>query len=147
MWLVIVLFACSNAPVTGDSDISADVDSTDVVGGIAVAGSWVDNFGFDHDITETSWESYGSETPVGLTQYDNAGQWTVGQNHPEDQFFPSDWSRFDWTWDADDQLWFCQTVFSANSEEEALAADAADTSDVANSGCGGSAWSQLNSAR
>jgi hypothetical protein len=152
MWFALMLLACTDDPVSGDSDLSSGSDTEDVSetdpdpSGIAIAGSWIDNYGYDHVITDSAWESYDSSAPVALTQYDNAEAWTVGQNHPDD-FFPNQWSRFEWFEETSGQLWYCQIAFDEDSEDAALAVVAADSSDVAMAGCGGSPWSQLNAAR
>ena len=44
-----------------------------------------------------------------------------------------------------DKLWYCQTAYAAESEEAALATEAADATNPAEEGCGGFSW-QLNEA-
>ena len=113
---------------------------------LEIIGSWQDDFGSSHVITNTSWDSYDASTPVALTQYDNDGMYAVGQNHENDAFNPDLWSRFDWTWDADGDLWYCQSLFNGASEDDALDAPAADDADPTTGGCGGFAWSKLTEA-
>ena len=140
--LALCLFACAgeDPEETGTEETGTEVED------IAVAGAWVDNFGSNHIISNTSWDSFDAETPVALTAYDNTGMWAVGQNAPDDAYNPDLWSRFDWHWDDAGQLWYCQTAFGAESEQAALDTAPADATDVANSGCSGFSWSSLTAA-
>ena len=67
--------------------------------------------------------------------------WAVAQNGP-DSWSPDLWSKYEWMWDADGELYYCQSTFDAETEEDALAAEGADTADVA-SGCGGFGWTWM----
>ena len=82
MWFVLMMMACTVEPETNDTDSNSGVDTEDVSGtdpdsaSIDIAGSWVDNYGYAHVISDTSWESYDSGAPVALTQFNNAQGWT-----------------------------------------------------------------------
>jgi hypothetical protein len=108
---------------------------------VEIIGDWVDNWGSYHEITNESWVSGGSS--FAISQYDNEMGWAVAQNGSENSYFPSLWSRFDWTFQ-DNAFWFCQITFDAETEEAALAVAAADATSPADSGCGGFSWSQLS---
>jgi hypothetical protein len=142
--LFLAVVACKTPVDSGDTD-GGDTDGgdTDVTAtGIAIAGSYVDDFGAGHDISDTAWVidygAYGMST-FALTQYDNPGQYAIGQNDTQNPYNPGLWSRFDWQFSGED-LYFCQTTFDAASEGDALAATP-DT-DLA-TGCGGFPWSLL----
>ena len=82
---------------------------------------------------------------VAVTQFDNDANYIVGQNDSVNSYAPDKWSRYDWTVDAEGTLWYCNTAYDAETEEDALAASA-DASDPATSGCGTFPWSSLAAA-
>jgi hypothetical protein len=126
----------------GGSDEGGDGGTT----GIELAGSWLDNWGGDHEISDALWSSYAGSSLVHLSGYDNEANYAVGQNDEANAYNPELWSRFDWTVDSDGTLWFCQSAYDSASEEEALAVPMADPTNPAASGCGGFAWSSLSPA-
>jgi len=111
---------------------------------LEIAGTYSDDFQGSHQITGDSWtQVYESGTSVfNISQFSNEEGYLIAQNDADNEFNPELWSRFDWT-EKDGTLWYCQSVYDAESEQEALDADPADDSDPANSGCGGFAWSEL----
>lgn len=138
LWLafVIPLAGCpSNEP--DDTDTDTETDAT----GLAIAGSYTDDFGGTHEITDTVWTMDGVGV-FNISQYDNDGMWLVAQNDSSNAFSPDLWSRMDWTVDGTD-LYFCQTVFDAPTEQDAIDATPAAANDLA-AGCGGFPWSQLS---
>lgn len=140
--------ACSDK---GGDDSAATDDSGggDDSGGsadIAIAGSWTDDYGGDHTITNDSWSQYGGSSVFDFTEYDNDEAYAIAQNGSANEYNPDLYSRFDWTWDAADQLWYCQTAYAAASEADALATAAADPTDPSTTGCGGFPWTSLTPA-
>lgn len=125
------------------TDAGGDVEQ----GPLAVLGEWdtdVDTTypGFVR-ITETSVSfSWYDEGDVTITRYDNAEAFLVGQNAADDPFNPDKWSRFDWAPRDEGGYYWCQTVFAADTEEDAATAEPADAGDVA-TGCGGFPWSVI----
>jgi len=114
--------------------------------GLAIAGSWTDNWGMSHDISETRWtQIYGASAPsvFHISWYDNDQQAVVAQNDEYNAWSGGLWSRFDWKWGDDDTLWFCQATYSASTEQEALDLPRADDSDPEGGGCGAFAWTPL----
>ncbi|MFT4979505.1 MAG: hypothetical protein ACI8S6_005416, partial [Myxococcota bacterium] len=106
---------------------------------LAVSGSYDDAWGSTHLVSAFSWD-IGTST-FAISQADDAGQWAVAQNGADNSWNPELWSRFDWAWDSDSTLYYCQTAYAAASEAEALAASA-DSSDLS-SGCGGFSWTAM----
>lgn len=143
-----LLVACADkGDDTAGGDDTSDTDTdTSAATGIEIAGSWLDNYGSDHTVSDTEWSSYGGASVVHLSQYDNAQDFTVGQNDAANEYNPELFSRFDWYTDDAGQLWFCTTAYAAASEEEALNTAAADHTDPATTGCGGFPWSSLTPA-
>ena len=125
---------------TGGGGTGGDTGIT----GIEIAGSWLDNYGGDHVITDDAWVSFGGSSTVHLTFHDNDMNYTVGQNDAANTYNPELWSRFDWTVDASGQLWVCQAAYDAADEAAALSAPPADPLDPATTGCGGFPWSSLS---
>ncbi|HCH63142.1 MAG TPA: hypothetical protein DFR83_10080, partial [Deltaproteobacteria bacterium] len=113
--------------------------------GVAIAGSWIDNYDSDHVVTSLSWSSYGGSAVVHFTQFDNDAGYIIGQNDAVNSYAPEKWSRFDWTTDSDGTLWYCLTAYDAETEADALAASA-DPSDPATSGCATFPWTSLSQA-
>jgi hypothetical protein len=111
---------------------------------LSINGEWADGWGGTHDINAFAWTSGSSRYDI--TQAHDEESWLVAQNADTNDWSPSLWSRFDWTWDGAGQLWFCQTAYAAATEADAVSTPAADPSDPANSGCGGFSWSSMDAA-
>jgi hypothetical protein len=77
-----------------------------------------------------------------IVQVDNPHSFLIAQNDSGNKYNPGAWSRFDWTYDDSDVLWYCQTAYAAESQEAAQQTAAADASNLA-AGCSGFAWSRL----
>jgi hypothetical protein len=120
----------TDASETGDGDGDAD--------GLEIVGEYVDNFMGEHAITETEWTNYGSVYLI--AEWDNDAMFVVAQNHPDNEYNPDLWSRFDWTWDGD-QLYYCQSVFDGDTIDDARSGGA-DADDLM-AGCGMFPWSSL----
>lgn len=114
---------------------------------IAVLGSWVDDYGYGHDIDNHVWFDFGTYE---VQRFSNAERWVVAQNGP-DAFGAGLWSRFDWTTDLTGANWYCQTVYDAPTLAAALVPARADDTDPTSAGCGGVypggfAWTRLSTA-
>lgn len=125
---------------TGSGDGSGSVDETS----IAIVGDYDTNFGGFFRVTDTSldndWYAPSSHT---VLDWSNAEGWILAQNDASAGFNPSLYSRFDFIV-AEEGVYYCQTVYDAADEETALAAERADETDPATSGCGGAfAWTLL----
>lgn len=108
--------------------------------GLAIAGSYVDDFDGEHVITSSQWQS--PPAVYHISQFDNDERWVVALNDEGNSYNPCRWSRFDWVV-TDDGLYFCTTAYDAESEAEALAKPAPDASDPAMGGCNNFPWSKL----
>lgn len=126
------------------TDTGADAGADVAPGPLAIVGTYVDDFGTVHRISEATyvngWEP--DETVVAITRWDNDAGWLVGQNASDHPWNPDQWSRFEWS-QGDGVLYVCQSVFAADTEADALAAPAADADDPTAGGCGGFPWSAL----
>ncbi|NOZ01038.1 MAG: hypothetical protein GXP54_04015 [Deltaproteobacteria bacterium] len=148
---VMAWVGCGNDSGTGQPDVpSADVTSDVAVDAssadLAIAGSWVDDFGGTHLITNDTWTMGASMSGVfHITSYDNDSHYIIAHNDDANQFSPGLYSRFDWTF-FDQVLYFCQSSFDAKTEDQALATAAADPTDPTAGGCGGFPWSKLTPA-
>jgi hypothetical protein len=101
----------------------------------AIHGDWTDSWGGLHDVSSFSWNDNT------ITQNNNDEQWAVAQNS-DSSWSPGLWSKYDWTWDDEGELYYCQSTFDAETEEDALAAESADADDLA-TGCSGFSWSGM----
>lgn len=107
---------------------------------LTISGDYTDAFGGAHTITAFSWTmDFGV---FHISAFDNDALWLVAQNDEENDYNPGEWSRMDWVRN-EVGLWFCQIVFDAASEVEALETAAADNSDPATAGCGDFSWTLL----
>jgi hypothetical protein len=112
--------------------------------GLAIVGSYVDNYQSTHVITDSTWTlGFEGSTPsvFYINIVSNPDQYLIAQNDAANQFFASLWSRFDWTQDQG-ILYYCQTTYDAATEEAALATPRANVDDLT-TGCSSFAWSIL----
>ncbi len=107
---------------------------------LEIRGSWVDNWGSSHTISEDLWAIDSSSFHI--SQYDNFSHYAIAQNDATNAWYPAFWSRFDWTWNGS-SYYYCQTAYDAATEADALATAAANSSDLL-TGCGGFSWSKLS---
>jgi len=106
---------------------------------LAIVGTYTDPYGGTHVITTETWTQIGV---FEITRFSNEDRWLVARGVATNEYNPCLWSRFDFA-NYLGSLYFCQSVFDATSEAEALAAPAADASDPTTSGCGNYPWSML----
>ncbi len=113
---------------------------------LEIVGNYVDNWDTRHEITDESWtQIMDSDTSVFLfSQFSNEDNYAIAQNHADNAYNAELWSRLEWT-EHDGSLWYCQSVYDAETEQDALTAVAADASDPANGGCGDAdfAWNEM----
>lgn len=130
-----------------DTDATdTDVSDTDVEGQLAIADVWLEGTTV-HTVSDARWtQTYavGAPSAFDVSQYANAGHYLIALNAAENEYFPSLWSRFDWTVAAG-ITYYCQTAYNAATEAAALATPAADASDL-DAGCGNFSWSVLTAA-
>lgn len=120
-------------------------EETPPQGPLAVTGTWADDFGQDHAVTEANWviTGFGETSVFNLVGYDNDVGTLIAQNATDNSFNPGLWSRFDWT-TRDDELWYCQSVIDGGTEADARSpAAAADDHAPDTEGCAGYPWSRL----
>jgi len=137
--------AAGDDDTTGDDDSAGDDDDDSApVWQLAIAGTWADSWGADHTITDTTWvQTWGT---YNISQFDNSAQVVIAENDFGNSSGAGLWSRFDWHWDANSLLWYCQTCYDCADEAGALATAAADSSDPAIVGCGGFSWTSMTPA-
>lgn len=130
---------------TGDTGTGTGDTGSDS-GGLEIAGSWIDDYGMAHEITESAWsqESTGFSALFHVESFDNDADFLVAQNDAANDYNADLFSRFDWVEDGDGQLWYCQGVFDAATAADAESAPAPDRADPATTGCGGFPWSKLD---
>ena len=134
----------SDADTDVDADSDADTD-TDVMPSIEIAGDYTDNFGTEHNISDTEWAiaypGYSADV-YRLAEVDNDLDYAVAENAADNAFNSGLWSRFDW-FDDGATLWYCQTAYDAADQAAASGTPRADASDPASAGCGGFSWTNL----
>lgn len=108
---------------------------------LAIAGVYHDGYDGAHRVDDEVWVQ--GTSSFKLLDFSNEEHWAIARNDSENEYFPGDFSRFDWTLEHG-QLYYCQTEYDAASEDEARDAEPADASDLAGGcGAGGFAWSSL----
>jgi len=101
---------------------------------LAIEGNYTDDFEGEHAITSETWTSYGYV--YNISQFDNDEMFVIALGDQDSGGLAACvWNRFDWT-EVDGDLYYCNTVFDAATEQEALDAEPADPSDPENGGCG-----------
>jgi hypothetical protein len=137
----LALAACEPDPQDAEAGSETGSETDTETGGdmsLAIVGTYTDDFGDTHTISETEWTN--SAGSFAISQWSNDEMWLVAQNAETNMYNPGNWSRFDWAWDGE-QLYYCQSVFDGATVDDALNGSA-DASDLA-MGCGGFPWSQL----
>jgi hypothetical protein len=115
---------------------------------LAIAGTYVDDFGVEHHISNEAWEQTypddGGQEVFHIVAWDNSERRVVAHNALENAYNGNLFSAFDWAEDGDG-LYVCQTRYDAATQDEAAQAPRADDSDPATGGCGGEtfAWTNL----
>ncbi len=156
------LYYCQSAYDAADEATAlsaASADQSDINGGcggfawstltatsaaIEVGGVNLDEWSTEHTITDFVWtqaSSFGTSI-FAITQFDNTANFAIAQNDASNAYYPSLWSRIDWTWYMD--AWYvCQGTFDAATSAAALAATPSDPTDPTTGGCGTFGWSLL----
>lgn len=134
----------TGAPNDTDEPADTDEPDTDEPEGLAIVGTWTDDWGTQHHIDEALWKQVypnGDDERYHLLDHDNAARWVVARNDEANPWNPELYSRFDWLRDGD-VLHVCQSVFDAEDADAARQAAPADPEDL-DGGCGGFSWSTL----
>jgi hypothetical protein len=108
--------------------------------GLAIAGTYSDEFDGSYEITSSSWASGGAVFHI--SAFDNEAMYVIALNDQDNMYGPCLWSRYDWVLDGDD-LYYCTTAYDAATEQEALDQERPDDSDPANGGCSTFPWTLL----
>lgn len=132
---LLAMMGCDDA----DDGIDGGADTIDIV------GTWVDPFATQHVITETEWTqtAAGDTSVYAISTFDRTSMLIIAENGADNGFNPGKFSRFDWT-QLNDRLFFCQSVFDADTADAAANAEGANPADPETTGCGGDfPWSEL----
>ena len=127
--------------------LTACDDGVADIGGepVSILGNWVDTFATEYTITVAEWRqtSMGETSVYLVTTFDDVGNLIIAENSADNMFAPGKFSRFDWT-QLGDRLFYCQSVFDADTADAAANAEGADPSDPTVGGCGGMfPWTEL----
>lgn len=108
--------------------------------GPEIVGDFTDDYGSTHEITADTWTIDGIGV-YHVVDFDNDADFLIAQNDAENEYAPDMFSRFEWVEDGA-AFYLCQSVFDAETEQDAVDAARADADDL-EMGCGGFAWSKL----
>ncbi len=144
-----------DADSSDDSDLNNAPDDTNLVNGCnsdpwrqlsafdEIGGDYKDNYGGVHEISALHWinESFS----FSILEIDVSNDFMVAQNNPDNSWFPNSFSRFNWVEDATGDLYYCQSVYNADSVDAARNAPDPTADTPAINGCGdwNFPWSEL----
>lgn len=129
----------TNDTDTNDTDTN-DTDDTSVQGDLDIRGEYKDFFGGSHIINNETWIN--DALQFNISQYNNDLKIVIAQNDAANEWNPSLWSKFQWTIDELNNIFYCQTAFEAATEDDAISTPPADVTDL-ESGCNNYPWSML----
>lgn len=112
---------------------------------IEIYGTWTNQSGGTEKIDALTWTTtFGDDVTVSkVIEFSNVDKEVITQNPADAASGPSKFNRIVWT-SLDGFLYYCTTDFNLDTLEDAQDADtAADATDPATNGCGGSPWTQL----
>jgi len=163
--LLLTFFACEEKPVedSGFFDIVIDNSNSDTedteekddtaieepvpdTSDLTLIGTYTDDNLVTHTITEELWDA-GPERIFNISQFDNLSGFLIAQNGETNnpQYGnPERWSKFQWYNTENGELFYCQSISDAESEDAALTANA-NVADLS-LGCAGSPWTEIRSS-
>jgi hypothetical protein len=106
----------------------------------SIAGAYVDNFGGFQTVSTDFWIS--GSLVFEVCSVDETKRQIVARGHPLNDYNPGKFTRFDFV-TYGDNVWYCQPIADAVTEQDAAAAPAPDASNPALGGCGTFRWSAL----
>lgn len=120
--------------------------STEGTGDIELIGTWDTQFddgtgnAYQETITSDQWQL------ADIVSFDNAENWAITQNPPDDAFAPDKFSRLTWIDPNSDGVWYyCTFAYELETLEDAEGAeDTSDDSDPETKGCGASPWTRMS---
>ena len=112
---------------------------------LEIIGTYTDEFATTHELTSEAWTiTYpgGAPSLFWIEEFSNDEGVILARNDAMNEYSPNLYSRFDWVV-LQEELWFCQTSYDAESLEAARQTPRADSGDPATSGCNTFPWSRL----
>ena len=92
-------------------------------GPLEIIGTYTDEFGGDHQVTATTWTSFGGMSVIHILGYDNDANYVLGQNDAVKSFNPGQFARQDWI-SFSGALYYCSTVYNGATLDAAYAGQA-----------------------
>ena len=80
-----------------------------------IEGTWEDEWGGTQNVMVTAFDWNARSLRPTTTS------WLIIQNGP-DSWSPDLWSKYEWTWDEENNLYYCQSTYDAETEEDAVSA-------------------------
>ena len=125
-------------------DSAADLDPNF---DLDITGSYSDILENEHVISDDFWIMQvpeDGEYLYHIRQIYNNDRFLIARNDNQNGETEAGlWSRFDWARDNQNNLWFCQTTYLAETEQAAFDTMAPNTNDLSFNGCEGFGWLQL----
>jgi hypothetical protein len=108
---------------------------------LEIVGNYLDEYSSDHQVTASTWTSFGGGSVIHIIAYSNEENFLLGQNDAVNSFNPNMYARQDWTY-FNGSLYYCSTVYDGATLQDAYAGSA-DSSNPTLGGCGGFSWTNL----
>ncbi len=108
-----------------------------------IYGTWQDDFGTTHAVSEAMWVSTGDGWESKHHVAEVGEGFLLAHNDENNDFSAELYSRFDFLEDSGGDVWFCQSVFDGSTLEDARDGSA-DSSDLEVAGCAGFGWTLLH---
>lgn len=139
---------------TGLEDSSSSGEGSSSTGEATIGyadlyGEYTDGFG-TQVLTAESWTLEYPRTPIGtqaVEVVDDEMRFIAGFFDGDESIWLPGYSRFEWDFDSDGVLRYCQVGSGSETLKDALAVRSPDREDFDGVGCGGFAWSALTPVR
>ncbi|MBK25790.1 MAG: hypothetical protein CME70_17455 [Halobacteriovorax sp.] len=113
---------------------------------LSIEGDYSDPYNSNHSINSENWvvSFNGDSSTYEIIEFNNEENYLIALNG-DDSFNPGEYSRFEWTFE-EGTLYYCQSVYDAETEEEAKSYLDSDPTDPSSAGCGSYnfPWTELS---
>ena len=129
-----------------DTDTGADTES-EAPAALEIVGNYVSDWGAEVTITTEEWQDVSDFGTMrfAIETYDNDADFLAARNSEDNDFNPSMWSRFEWTYE-EDALYYCQVLFAESALEDVSDKENLADADDLSEGCAGFPWTKLTVA-
>lgn len=131
--ICILLFnSCGKSNPSAQANLLSNTEAIE----LNINGEYTDPYNTSHSIDSENWVlSFDDDSSTyQIIEFNNEGRYLIALNG-DDSFNPGQYSRFEWTFE-NGNLYYCQGVFDAETEEEAKSYQDSDPAEPTEAGCG-----------